>query len=86
MESQYPEVIVDLAADKQSVTVRARGFDRTFDLSTLEGSASVARVIDLIVDFVAERLGADVEKDKLLYLAVNGALRELDPHTNIFSM
>ncbi|MHB8835617.1 MAG: S41 family peptidase [Candidatus Methylomirabilia bacterium] len=86
VESQYPEVIVDLAADKRSVTVRARGFDRTFDLSILEGSADVARVIDQIVDFVAERLGADVEKDKLLYLAVNGALRELDPHTNIFSM
>ena len=86
VESQYPEVIVDLAADKKSVTVRARGFDRTFDLSILAGSADIARVIDQVVGFVAERLGADVEKDKLLYLAVNGALRELDPHTNIFSM
>jgi len=86
VESQYPEVIVDLAADKQSVTVRARGFDRTFDLSILTGSADIARVIDQVVGFVAERLGADVEKDKLLYLTVNGALRELDPHTNIFGM
>ena len=66
--------------------MRARGFDRTFDLSILAGTADIARVIDQVVDFVAERLGADVEKDKLLYLAVNGALRELDPHTNIFSM
>ena len=66
--------------------MRARGFDRTFDLSILAGSADIARVIDQVVGFVAERLGADVEKDKLLYLAVNGALRELDPHTNIFSM
>jgi carboxyl-terminal processing protease len=86
VESQYPEVIVDLAADKKSVTVRARGFDRTFDLSVLGGSGDVARAIDQVVGFVAERLGADIEKDKLLYLAVNGALRELDPHTNIFSM
>jgi carboxyl-terminal processing protease len=86
VESQFPEVIVDLAADKKSVTVRARGFDRTFDLSILAGSSDIARVIDQVVGFVAERLGADVEKDKLLYLAVNGALRELDPHTNIFSM
>ena len=85
VESQYPEVIVDLASDKKSVTVRARGFDRTFDLSMLTGTADIARAIDQVVGFVAERLGADVEKDKLLYLAVNGALRELDPHTNIFS-
>lgn len=86
VEAQNPEVIVDLAADKKSVTVRARGFDRTFDLSVLAGSADVARAIDQVVGFVAERLGADIEKDKLLYIAVNGALRELDPHTNIFSM
>ena len=86
IESQYPEVLVDLAADKKAVTVRARGFDRTFDLSIMEGTADIARAIDQVVDFVAERLGAEVEKDKLLYLAVNGALRELDPHTNIFSM
>ena len=86
VESQYPEVVVDLAADKKSVIVRARGFDRTFDLSILAGPTDVARAIDDVVNFVAERLGADVEKDKLLYLAVNGALSALDPHTNIFSM
>ncbi len=85
VESQYPEVIVDLAPDKKMVTVRARGFDRSFDLSVLAGTADIARALDQVVGFVAERLGADVEKDKLLYLAVNGALRELDPHTNIFS-
>jgi len=84
VESQYPEVIVDLAADKKAVTVRARGFDRTFDLSNLAGSADIARTIDDIVGFVAERLGSDVEKDKLLYLAANGALSALDPHTNVF--
>ncbi|HWR98688.1 MAG TPA: S41 family peptidase, partial [Candidatus Methanoperedens sp.] len=85
VESQYPEVIVDLAADKKSVAVRARGFEKSFDLTKVEGTAGVARTIDDIVAFVAERLGEDVEKDKLLYLAVNGALRALDPHTNIFS-
>ena len=87
IESQYPEVVVDLAADKKSVAVQARGFERTFDLSSLAGSADIARVIDQVVSFVAERLGPEVvEKDKLLYLTVNGALRELDPHTNIFNM
>jgi len=86
VESQFPEVIVDPAEDRKSVTVRARGFEQSFDLSVLEGSADIARVIDQIVDFIAARLGDDVEKDKLLYLTVNGALRELDPHTNIFSM
>jgi carboxyl-terminal processing protease len=86
MESQYTAVLVDVAPDKKSATVRAGGFDRSFDLSQLSGSADIARVIDQVVDFIAERLGPDVEKDKLLYLAVNGALRELDPHTNIFSM
>jgi len=86
IESQYPEVLVDMTADKKAVTVHAGGFDRTFDLSTMEGTADIARAIDQVVGFVAERLGAEVEKDKLLYLAVNGALRELDPHTNIFSM
>jgi carboxyl-terminal processing protease len=86
IEATYPAVIIDVAADKKSATVRAAGFDRTFDLSDLEGTAEVARVIDEVVGFVAERLGAEVEKDKLLYLAINGALRVLDPHTNIFSM
>lgn len=86
VESQYPEVIVDPAPDRKSVTVSARGFEKTFDISSLDGTAEVARAIDDVVDFVAERLGDDVEKDKLLYLAVNGALRELDPHTSIFGM
>ncbi len=86
IESQYPEVIIDLAADKKSVTVHARGFDKTFDLTAVEGTAEIARAIDEVVGFVSERLGADVEKDKLIYFAVNGALRALDPHTNIFGM
>jgi len=38
LESQYPEVIVDQADDKKSVAVRARGFDRTFDLSDVQGT------------------------------------------------
>ncbi len=86
LESQYPEVIADLAADKKTVSLRVGGSERSFDLSNLEGSADVARVIEQVVGFVAEQLGAGIEKDKLLYLTVNGALRELDPHTNIFSM
>jgi carboxyl-terminal processing protease len=86
IESQYSEVLVDLSPDKKTATVRARGFDKSFDLANLSGSADIAAVLDQVVDFVAERLGADVDRERLLYMAVNGALRELDPHTNIFSM
>ncbi|HEY5997924.1 MAG TPA: S41 family peptidase [bacterium] len=86
IEGQSPEIIVDLAADKHSVTVRARGFDRTFDVAGVQSLAGVARTLDDIVDFAAERLGADIDKTTLTYMAVNGALRALDPHTNVFSM
>jgi carboxyl-terminal processing protease len=86
IESQYPEVVIDPAADKRSVTVRARGFDKTFDLSRIDGPTDVAAALDDVIGFVADRLGADVEREKLLYLTVNGALRALDPHTNIFNM
>src|SRR5512137_1958687 len=48
MESQYPAVLVDVAADKKSATVRAGGFDRVLDLSQLAGSADVARVLDQV--------------------------------------
>ncbi len=86
MEGQHPEVLIDVAADEKSALARARGFDKTFDLSGIEGTAGVAKTLDAVVGFVGERLGDDVEMDKLTYLAVNGALRELDPHTNVFSM
>jgi len=86
VEGRYPEVIVDMAKDASSVTVRASGFAKTFDISDTGDPADTARAIDDVTAFVGERLDLDAdEREQLLYLAVNGAFRALDPHTNIFS-
>lgn len=82
LETQYPQVIVDLSEAKPTATVRVDTVDKTFDLTPAERFSAAADVLNTVLSFVSANLGGDVEKRDLYYVALNGALGALDPHSN----
>ncbi len=82
LETQYPQVIVDLHEEKGTATVRVDTVEKTFDLKPADRFSSAADVLNTVLTFVSANLGGDVEKRDLYYFALNGALGALDPHSN----
>ncbi len=85
LETQYPQVLVDLDADTGTAVVRVDEDSKTFDLKPAKGMSQAADVLNTVLGFVSTHLGEDVEKKDLYYFALNGALAVLDPHSNVFS-
>lgn len=85
LETQYPQVIVDLAENGRTARVRVDEAERSFDLGPAQKFASAGDVLNTVLQFAATHLAPDVERKDLYYLALNGALSGLDPHSNVFS-
>jgi carboxyl-terminal processing protease len=85
LETQYPEVLVDVDEGKSTARVRVDEQEKTFDLSPAKELQSAADVLNTVLAFVSEKLPGDVEKKDLYYVALNGALGVLDPHSNALS-
>ncbi len=85
LETQYPQVIVDLAESGRTARVRVDEAERTFDLGPAQKFASAGEVLNTVLQFAANHLAPDVERKDVYYLALNGALGGLDPHSNVFS-
>ncbi len=85
LEDRYPEVLTDLSPDGKAVTVRVDEAAKTFDLGAVSGFSRAADLLNTVLRFVETRLGDEVEKKDLYYVALNGALEKLDPHSNVFS-
>jgi len=83
LETQYPEVLVEVVGDQ--ATVRVDQVSQGFDLKRAERFSSAAEVLNEVLGFVGNQLGAEVDKKELFYFALNGALDNLDPHSNVFS-
>ncbi|MBE0617208.1 MAG: PDZ domain-containing protein, partial [Proteobacteria bacterium] len=85
LETQYPEVLVDIDEARGTAQVRVDEVFKDFDLAPAERFSTAADVLNTVLAFVAGNLGADVEKKDLYYVALNGALGVLDPHSNALS-
>ncbi len=85
LETQYPEVLVDIDEPKGTARVRVDEADKSFDLTPANRFSTAADVLNTVLAFVSNNLGADVEKKDLYYFALNGALGVLDPHSNALS-
>lgn len=85
LEDRYPEVLTDLSPDGKAVTVRVDEAAKTFDLGRVTGFNRAADLLNTVLRFVNGRLGDEVEEKDVYYVALNGALEKLDPHSSVFS-
>lgn len=85
LETQYPEVLVDIDEAKGTARVRVDAVERTFDLAPAGRFSAAADVLHTVLTFVSANLSTAVEKKTLYYFALNGALGVLDPHSNALS-
>lgn len=85
LETQYPEVLVDIDEGKNTARVRVDAVERRFDLAPASRFSAAADVLNTVLTFVSANLGTSVEKKTLYYVALNGALGVLDPHSNALS-
>ncbi len=66
LETQYPQVIVDLHEEKGTAMVRVDTVGKTFDLNPADRFSSAADVLNTVLTFVSANLGGDVEKTRPL--------------------
>ncbi|MFU8855772.1 MAG: MXAN_5808 family serine peptidase [Deferrisomatales bacterium] len=85
LETQYPEVLVDFDEAAGAARVRVDEAERTFDLSPAARFSVAADVLNTALPFVSTHLGPGVDRSELYYVALNGALGVLDPHSNALS-
>lgn len=83
LETQYPEVLVEVVGDR--ATVRVDEVSQAFDLKRADRFSAAAELLNEVLGFVHAQLGDEVDKKDLFYFALNGALDNLDPHSNVFS-
>ncbi|MHB8763815.1 MAG: MXAN_5808 family serine peptidase [Deferrisomatales bacterium] len=85
LETQYPQVLVDIPEGGRTARVRVDEAERTFDLGPADRFGTAGDVLNTVLQFTANHLAPDVERKDLYYFALNGALGGLDPHSNAFS-
>jgi carboxyl-terminal processing protease len=85
LETSYPEVLVDWQDSTGSVTVTVDNEQSPFSISGDLTYNSAAALIEDILAFVSPRINDDSDPEMVRYMVLNGALAELDPHTNVFA-
>lgn len=86
LETSYPEIVVNLSEDGGSARVRVDEIEKTFSLASASDDFSkAADALNTVLAFIEANLHSEVEKKDVYYFALNGALTELDPHSNVFS-
>jgi carboxyl-terminal processing protease len=86
LETRFPPVMVNPEGDgKNHVVVYVGGRTKrvsTAGADTMNGAADVA---EEVLSFVAEELKDTAKKDDVYYVGLNGAVAELDPHSNVIN-
>ena len=87
LETRYPEILIERDKEGGSVTVKVDEKEKSFTLVQDPTFSEAATVIEEVLAFASPLLKDDAGDEKMLrYMTINGALRELDPHSNVFSM
>ncbi len=81
LETRFPPVIIDNDVESGIVNVKVGEASKQFSTSGADDINGVAKVINEVLGFLAEKL-VDEEKEDIYYAALNGAAGELDPHSN----
>ena len=87
LETRYPEILIERDREKGAVTVKVDEKERLFTLARDPTFSEAATVIEEVLAFAGPLVKEDTDDEKMLrYMTINGSLRELDPHSNVFSM
>jgi carboxyl-terminal processing protease len=85
LETRYPEVLVDWDEGATSVSVTVDAEEKTFATPAKLTHSAAAATLEGVLTFVSPRIQDDIDADMVRYTTLNGALSELDPHTNVFA-
>ena len=85
LETNYPEILVEKDQEKGEVVVQVDTKERRFPLGGSPTYGEAATLIEDIIAFSSPLISDEVEEKMYRYMTINGALRELDPHSNVFS-
>jgi len=83
LETRYPEVLVDWE-EGVAVSVTVDEEEKSIATAPKITSSAAAAVLEAVLAFVSPRIQDEIEPDMVRYMTLNGALSELDPHTNVF--
>jgi carboxyl-terminal processing protease len=83
LETSFPPVIID--RDSKTANVNVAGKVKEVDISQATTMLGAAQALNEVLDFVAAELQGSEKKDDVYYTAFNGAVSELDPHSNVIN-
>ncbi len=81
VQKNVAEVLVEPSADERTVTVRVDRTSHTFDIATVDSPWALASKLKEVFRFVQTNLHPQTEVKDVEYVAVNGMLSTLDPHS-----
>lgn len=82
LETRFPPVRIDLDESGKSAVIKVGEASRTISTVPATNLDGVAKVVNDALDFVSPLLEPDEKKEDVYYAALNGAVSELDPHSN----
>ncbi|MFC1657105.1 S41 family peptidase [Candidatus Moduliflexota bacterium] len=85
LETRYPEILIERDPDRGEIVVRVDEKAARFPLAPDPKYGDAATVIEDTLAFASPLLKDEVDEKMLRYMTINGALKELDPHSNVFS-
>jgi carboxyl-terminal processing protease len=84
LETRYPEILIDWDEDTGDLTVSVDEEKRRFTTEEELSTTASATLLEDILAFVSPRLEGVSDEEMVRYMTLNGALSELDPHSNVF--
>lgn len=85
LEKRYPAVLIDWEPGSDTVIAKVDEKSTSIPVPVELGYSAAAEAIESVLAFVAPLIDHDVDEQMLRYMTLNGALGELDPHSNVFS-
>jgi carboxyl-terminal processing protease len=85
LETRYPRILIDKNEVAGELVVRVDKEESRFGLKEAMTHNEAATLLEDVLAFVTPLLKDETDEKTLRYMTINGALRELDPHSNIFS-
>jgi carboxyl-terminal processing protease len=84
LETRYPEILIDWDEDAGNLTVSVDEETRSFTTGEELSYRASATLLEDILAFASPRLKDISDAEMIRYMTLNGALSELDPHSNVF--
>ncbi len=85
LETQYPPVMIDPDGEGREVVVHVGEETKSVSVASSDSMQGAAAALNEVLGFVSDEMEETVPKDEVYYSALNGAVGELDPHSNVIN-